>query len=250
MPRFLRRCIYRYVPCNISNEHLLSDEIKLRLVIQIDRFYRREGRRVKSAIKATRVSINTRARFVPDETDVWNRSPLLPAAVDRLHLRRLRRWLQGEYRSLCVARTSFNIIIATSTFDGTRNRLPWGKNKEEGKSFHAGTTTVRLPRKRTIFHRTDLWLSLVHPPKFFSILPPSPGRRFCTWVGAPTLSTLEREVDGTKTPSKKLPNTGRSKKHAEGVVSRNSTNNGDDSSFLSFNSARLIGPSLRDEPGF
>ena len=124
MPRFLRRCIYRYVPCNISNKHLLSDEIKLRLVIQIDRFYRREGRRVKSAIKATRVSINTRARFVPDETDVWNRSPLLPAAVDRLHLRRLRRWLQGEYRSLCVARTSFNIIIATSTFDGTRNRLP------------------------------------------------------------------------------------------------------------------------------
>lgn len=99
----------------------------------------------------------------PDEVYVRNRGPLLPVAVDRIHLRGLRGRLQGEYRSLCVV--SFNIIIVSSTrthLSREQRTTVGGEGWNRSRNFPP-QHNPSLPENAQYFPETKLQFDLVAP---------------------------------------------------------------------------------------
>lgn len=109
-----------------------------------------------------KISIDTHLLdLFPDEVYARNRGPLLPVAVDRIHLRGLRGRLQGELTVKPLRVVSFNIIIVCPRRETIYHESERTKKKERGGGetvpFHATSMPYPNPntpipsRKRTIF---------------------------------------------------------------------------------------------------
>lgn len=90
-----------------------------------------------------KISIDTHLLdLFPDEVYARNRGPLLPVAVDRIHLRGLRGRLQGELTVKPLRVVSFNIIIVCPRRETIYHESERTKKKERGggsvsRYFHA-----------------------------------------------------------------------------------------------------------------